>query len=247
MDYSKTIEKVKDSIALVVTLNPQGAITGKGSGFVFYKKGLLVTCNHVVANEDNIKIRLLDGSTDFIDAKVTIRDEEHDLALLKYDESKAPNSNPLLQIKQSGIKEGMPVLFAGYPLGLFNLTSHQGILSGILKDQTGMTTYMIDGTVNSGNSGCPLMDANGCVIGVVNAKRRERSDLLSQVEKLQIGALSLHGIDLVELHQALISNVQLGMGYAVPCSYIPSYKDSGGIQSVVGSDEVKSVVKKKKK
>ena len=39
------------------------------------------------------------------------------------------------------------------------------------------------------------------------------------------GALSLHGIDLVEIHQALIKNLQLGIGYAVPCSFIPSHQE----------------------
>ncbi len=226
MASSDTVDKVRNSIALVITLNAQNKVTGKGSGFVFYRPGLLVTCNHVVGSDDNVKIRLVDSSADFIEAKVAIRDEEHDLALLKYDATKSPDSLPLKPLEQSKIIEGIPVLFAGYPLGLFTLTTHQGLLSGITKDSTGITTYLIDGTVNSGNSGCPLMDQDGNVIGVVNAKRRERNDLLNRVEELQLGALSLHGIDLVELYQALISNVQLGMGYAVPCSYIPSYKET---------------------
>ncbi len=42
---------------------------------------------------------------------------------------------------------------------------------------------------------------------------------------MQFGALSLHGVDLIELYQALIKNLQLGIGYAVPASYIPEYKD----------------------
>jgi hypothetical protein len=69
------------------------------------------------------------------------------------------------------------------------------------------------------------MNSDGELIGVVNAKRRERSDLLSKVESMAMGAVSLHGIDLVEIYQALISNVQLGIGYAVPASYIPEHKE----------------------
>ena len=41
-----------------------------------------------------------------------------------------------------------------------------------------------------------------------------------------MGAISLHGIDLVEIYHASISNVQLGIGYAVPTSYIPEHKDA---------------------
>jgi S1-C subfamily serine protease len=114
---------------------------------------------------------------------------------------------------------------SGFPLGISSLTTHQGILSAITKDATGITTYLIDGTVNPGNSGCPLMNKEGHVIGVVNATRREEAPLLAEVGKMPLGALSLHGIDLVKIYQALSRNLQLGMGYAVPCGYIPQHKD----------------------
>ena len=140
------------------------------------------------------------------------------MVLLKFDDT---TREPLEIASSDIIKEGIPVIFAGYPLGLVSLTTHQGILSAILTDATGVTTYLIDGTVNSGNSGCPLMSEDGKVIGVVNAKRMEHSDLLTKMGEQKIGVISLQGIDLVELFQAIISNVQLGIGYAIPCTYIP--------------------------
>ena len=63
------------------------------------------------------------------------------------------------------------------------------------------------------------------MIGVVNAMRREHSALLAQVQQMTTGAISLHGIDLIDIYKALISNVQLGIGYAVPASYIPPHKE----------------------
>jgi S1-C subfamily serine protease len=221
MDIENIVERVKASIALVITLKgnePQG----KGSGFVFSKKGLLVTCNHVVPEKDlNIVLRFTTNEEMF-PAKVAIRDEEHDIALLKFEND---TIEPLKRCDEGKIKEGMPVIFSGYPLSLFSLTTHQGILSAIIKDATGVKTYLIDGTVNSGNSGCPLMNKDGEVIGIVNAKRREKNDLLDKVEKMTIGAISLHGVDLVEIYQAVIKNVQLGIGYAIPCSYVPERVD----------------------
>jgi hypothetical protein len=65
------------------------------------------------------------------------------------------------------------------------------------------------------------MSEDGNVIGVVNAKRMEHSDLLTKIGEQKTGAISLQGIDLIELFQAIISNVQLGIGYAIPCNYIP--------------------------
>lgn len=222
MDYTNIVSKIKPSIALVFALNANGSYV-TGSGFVFSKKGILVTCNHVIKDAGTTIIKF-PNSDKQISAKIVIRDEEHDLALLKFED----NSKEPLPPADSAeiIKEGMPVLFSGYPLGLQDVTTHQGIISAIIKDATGITTYLIDGTVNSGNSGCPLMNSEGKVIGVVNAKRRESSDLLSKVEGMALGAISLHGIDLVKIYQALINNVQLGMGYAVPASYIPEHRDT---------------------
>ncbi|MFA6476531.1 MAG: serine protease [Candidatus Paceibacterota bacterium] len=221
VDHSSIISKIKPSIALVIAVNAEGKPIGTGSGFVFSKKNILVTCNHVIKDVPSIFIKFPDVEQ-IISAKTVVRDEEHDLALLKFDDK---NREPLKMIDIKNVKEGMGVLFAGYPLSMQELTTHQGILSAITKDITGAVTYLIDGTVNSGNSGCPLMDENGMVIGIVNAKRRERSDLLTKVENMSMGAVSLHGVDLVEIYHALINNVQLGIGYAVPASYIPEHKE----------------------
>lgn len=218
VDYTKIITKIRRSICLVFSISG-GKITSKGSGFIFSEKGIIVTCNHVVKDSDSVvKIKFPDS--EIMDAKIVIRDLEHDLVLLKFDDS---SRNPLLELDNAKIKEGMPVIFSGFPLTMENLTTHQGILSAILKDPTGITLYLIDGTVNAGNSGCPLMDSEGKVFGVVNAKRREQSSLLEKVEQMTLGALSLHGIDIVQIYKAIISNVQLGIGYAVPSSYIPPH------------------------
>ena len=220
MDITEIIEKVKNSIAYIVALDTNRNVIGTGSGFVFSKKGILVTCNHVVKDASMLFIKFPD-TKDFTACKIIIRDDEHDLALLKFDDN---TREPLECGQLDKVVEGMPVLFSGYPFSSENLTTHQGIISAIIKDVAGVTSYSIDGTVNSGNSGCPLMDSSGRVIGVVNAKTRLRNDLLEKVENLGTGALSLHGIDIVEIYQAIINNVQLGVGHAVPANYIPEHK-----------------------
>ena len=221
MDCADVVAKIKPSIALVITLDSSNNLLGTGSGFVYGESNTLVTCNHVVKTAASIVLKFPDATT--ISAKVVLRDDEHDLALLKFDDTN--ERLPLEPISEKEIREGMPVIFSGYPLSMQDLTTHQGILSAITKDEVGMTTYLIDGTVNSGNSGCPLMSVAGEVIGVVNAKRRESSNLLSAVERLDVGAVALHGIDLVNIYKALIKNVQLGIGYAVPASFIPEHKN----------------------
>jgi len=219
-DLSEVIKKIKPSIAKIAVLDSNKNILGTGSGFIFLKNGILVTCNHVVRGAHSAFIKF--SSSDWIGTKIIVRDEEHDLALLKFDDQ---TRLPLLKADVQTVYEGTKVIFSGYPLDLNELTTHQGIISAMSEDITGLKTYLIDGTVNSGNSGCPLMTTNGEVIGVVNAKRRERSDLLSKVEQMQLGAIALHGIDLVEIYKALINNVQSGIGYAVPVCYVPEYKE----------------------
>lgn len=219
MDYIEIIKKIKNSIAFIAALDSQNKPMGTGTGFVFLRKGILVTCNHVVKGAGGIFIKF--NGNEFISAKVVIKDEEHDLALLKFE----GDGEPLINSEIENVQEGIEVLFAGYPLSLQDLTAHQGIISAITKDLSGITTYLIDGTVNSGNSGCPLLDSGGKVLGVVNAKRREQTNLLSKVENMKTGAVSLHGVDLVDIYGAIISNLQLGIGYAIPAKYIPDHKE----------------------
>ncbi|MBI3638436.1 trypsin-like peptidase domain-containing protein [Candidatus Wolfebacteria bacterium] len=219
MNYAEVIKRIKGSIAFIAVLDSQNKPMGTGSGFIFWKKGILVTCNHVVKGASVIFIKFNGG--EFRSAKVVVKDEEHDLALLKFEGEE--ESLIISEIKD--VQEGTEVLFAGYPLSLQDLTTHQGIISAITKDLSGITTYLIDGTVNAGNSGCPLLDLDGKVLGVVNAKRMEQGNLLSKVENMKNGAVALHGVDLVDIYGAIISNLQLGIGYAIPAKYIPDHKE----------------------
>ena len=221
MDHSELIQRVKPSIALILILDTKNDIMGTGSGFIFRNKGILVTCNHVVKDASSIVLKFSDSDA-YISGKTVVRDEEHDLALVKFEDEKR---TPLTIGDLGKVSEGMRVVFSGYPFSSRDLTTHQGIISAIVKDSTGMTSYLIDGTVNSGNSGCPLMNTDGMVIGVINAKRRQHNQLLGKVEGMRTGALSLHGIDIVEIYQALAANIQLGVGAAVPANYIPDHKE----------------------
>jgi len=220
MTIQEIIHLVKPSIALVASLDSKRELLGSGSGFIFGTKNILVTCAHVVKDAATIALKFPDSSP--IDSKLVLRDDEHDLALLKFDDDKR---DPI-GLGSEEVIEGMPILFSGFPFRSENLTTHQGIISSITTDITGIISYIIDGTVNSGNSGCPLLNMDGKVIGVINAMRRYQNAFLERVESMPIGALSLHGIDIVMIYQALTNNIQLGIGYAVPARYIPEHKNN---------------------
>ncbi len=229
MDYTEIIKQIRRSIALVLILDANNQIVGTGSGFIYSKKGILVTCNHVIKDAVSVLLKFND-SLQYVNAKVIIQDEEHDLALLKFEDD---SREPLEKGNPEKTQEGAAVVFSGYPLSSLDLTTHQGIVSAIIKDATGIVSFLIDGTVNSGNSGCPLMDSDGNVIGVVDAKRRVRNDLLEKVESMTLGAMSLHGVDVVEIYQTLANNVQIGVGHAVPAYYIPEHKEKKDIEEKI--------------
>lgn len=115
MDCENIVGKIRPRIALVLAYKGT-EIQGKGSGFVFSKKGLLVTCNHVVPQKDLNILLKFPGIPELLAAKVVIRDEEHDIALLKFEDD---TLEPLNKCDENKIKEGMAVIFSGYPLSLF--------------------------------------------------------------------------------------------------------------------------------
>ena len=139
-----------------------------GSGFIIdNKKGLIVTNNHVIANASSITVVLHDGTS--LQAKLIGSDAKTDLALLKVEtdiilkEVKWGNSN--------NIKVGNWAMAIGNPFGLVN-TVTLGIVSAIARDiNAGPFDDFIqtDAPINRGNSGGPLFNLDGDVIGVNTA------------------------------------------------------------------------------
>jgi hypothetical protein len=86
MDYSSTVEQIRPSIAKIYSFGSDNSISGTGSGFLFAKPGIMVTCDHVVEESKSLLCRFPD-SDDFYPAKIVMRDSEHDLALLKLEKA----------------------------------------------------------------------------------------------------------------------------------------------------------------
>jgi S1-C subfamily serine protease len=222
VDYSGQIERVKLSIPLVLKYTGEKNAAGQdlfytASGFVYLEKGLLVTCNHAVNGATKVQIKFSDSAAP-IDATIVKQDIAHDFAILRFADDAR---EPLEGGDSSKIKEGVPVFFCGYPINLNVFTSHQGIISAITPDPLGNKWYLVDGSNNKGNSGGPLFDEDGKVIGVMQQKRLADSDsFLDSIYQLQEGTLSLNGKDMVKIYKRLIENIQLGIGQAVPIEYV---------------------------
>ncbi|MGE0423116.1 MAG: DegQ family serine endoprotease [Reyranellaceae bacterium] len=146
---------------------PMRQMQGLGTGFIIDASGLIVTNNHVAGHATSIVVTLADGRK--FPARLLGTDEKTDLALLKID-SKDPL--PFVSFGDSSkIRVGQPVMAVGNPFGLGG-TVTAGIVSARGRDiHSGPFDDYIqtDAAINKGNSGGPLFDMDGKVIGINTA------------------------------------------------------------------------------
>jgi S1-C subfamily serine protease len=144
--------------------------TGSGTGFLVDSDGTIVTNAHVVGDNRQVQVRFNDKG-EFHDAQVLSVDGSTDLAALKVDASAASGVRPLKLADSDKAQVGDTVIAIGYPLGL-DRTATVGIVSGLDRQIQSPNGFSIDkviqtdAAVNPGNSGGPLLNANGEVIGV---------------------------------------------------------------------------------
>jgi serine protease Do len=145
---------------------------GMGSGFLINTNGYLITNFHVIRGEKHISMTLF-IKEDKILRRVVHKDVEiiatapfHDLAVLHIKDFKA-NITPVVLEAGETLQVGETVFAIGNPLGL-ERTVTEGVLSQTHRNFGGILYLQVDAPVNSGNSGGPLFNACGQVIGVIN-------------------------------------------------------------------------------
>ncbi len=143
---------------------------GIGSGFLINAEGQILTNNHVISGSQKIQVTLPDQTQH--EARVLVRDPVNDLALIEIDAPEAPL--PFLPLGDSdNLQVGQKVLAIGNPLGLDN-TLTTGIVSSLERTIPGQDMELsgmiqTDAAINHGNSGGPLLDSSGNVIGINTA------------------------------------------------------------------------------
>jgi S1-C subfamily serine protease len=149
---------------------------GAGSGVVLDKLGNVLTNNHVVRDADRVEVTLIDGST--YPASVVGRDAHSDLAVLKVD-APADRLQPAALGDSAQLKVGQLAVAIGNPLG-FTRTLTVGVVSGLGRPIPGAARRLIvdmiqtDAALNPGNSGGPLVNSRGEVIGINTAIERDQ-------------------------------------------------------------------------
>jgi S1-C subfamily serine protease len=150
------------------SLNTFEVPQGSGSGFIWDRKGHIVTNFHVIYGADSIQVVLDDQSTH--DARIVGVDPDHDLAVLQI--SGATGTLTPLDVGSSqDLRVGQQVLAIGNPFGLDH-TLTTGIVSALgrniksISDRTIEGVIQTDAAINPGNSGGPLLNSAGNLIGV---------------------------------------------------------------------------------
>ncbi len=169
-------KSAKDSVAYITSTVYQQTFffemvptRALGSGFLISPDGRILTNNHVISGSSKIEVRFSDGSR--YTAKVLVADRADDLAMIQIDPKKKV---PFLKLGDSdALQVGQKVLAIGNPFG-FSGTLTTGIVSSLgreIRNENSTLEGLVqtDAAINEGNSGGPLLDSQGNVIGINTA------------------------------------------------------------------------------
>jgi serine protease Do len=152
----------------------ENAVVSSGSGFIISNDGYILTNHHVIesaaARGFALKVYLEDGTA--YDAQIVGYEQENDVAVLKI---AAEGLDAVTTGDSDTAKVGDSIYAVGDPLGQLKYTMTDGIISALdrvvaVDRQTSISMFQISAAVNSGNSGGPVYDTKGEVIGIVSAK-----------------------------------------------------------------------------
>jgi S1-C subfamily serine protease len=192
------VSSAMPSIVLVETTS------GRGSAF-YVQHDTLITNVHVVQQDSYVTLRRMDGSS--VNARVHTRAPAFDIAVLKVAQGSV--SQPFLPMGTSqSLKTGQEVVVIGSALGTLQNSVSRGIVSG-LRNSGGVTLVQSDAAANPGNSGGPMLDRYGRVVGILTAGYKGNQGLNF--------AVSIdHARDILEGRQTNLGSSQTGLSNIQP-------------------------------
>ena len=243
--YAANVNATVDITVDVVTTNWWGMTTSgaaAGSGFVITQDGYIVTNYHVidVQGAQTITVAMYDGTT--YPATVVGYDEDHDLAVLKIE---ATGLQTVVLGDSDSLVVGDSVAAIGNPLGELTFSLTTGVISALdrsvtLSSGVVMDLMQTDCAINSGNSGGPLFNQYGEVVGITNAKYSSSSNSEASIDNIGF-AIPINQVkDLITqlIETGEIVQPYLGVGvrtvstegqqYGVPAgAYVASVEEGG--------------------
>ena len=192
------VSRAMPSIVLVETTS------GRGSAF-YVQHDTLITNVHVVQQDGYVTLRRMDGSS--VSARVHTRAPAFDIAVLKVAQGSA--SQPFLTMGTAqSLKPGQEVVVIGSALGTLQNSVSRGIVSG-LRNSGGVTLVQSDAAANPGNSGGPMLDRTGRVVGILTAGYKGQ-------EGLNFAVSIDHARDILEGRETNLGSGQAGLANIEP-------------------------------
>jgi uncharacterized protein (TIGR02145 family) len=176
--------------------NNQNAIIPKATGtcFAISSKGYLVTNYHMIENSNRIQVRGINGDlTTAYEAEIILSDKANDLAIIKTKDNNLI-INGVVPFKLNDVLQnvGTSIYTLGYPL-LSTMGEEIKLTNGIVSARTGfqgdITSYQITAPVQPGNSGCPLFNINGDLIGIISSKNAEAENAAYAIKAVYLKQL----------------------------------------------------------
>ncbi|HEX8918996.1 MAG TPA: trypsin-like peptidase domain-containing protein, partial [Chloroflexota bacterium] len=205
------------------------APTAMGSGLIVDSEGHIVTNNHVVQNQTSLQVIFSDGKK--APARLVGTDAVSDLAVIKVDAAV-----PAVAVfgDSDKLELGQPVVAIGSALGNFRNTVTAGVVSGLnrnLDDPSApalRNLIQTDAAINHGNSGGPLIDLNGRVVGINVAVVRTTTGTLGDVAEglgFAIPANSVQTVSAQLIKSGVVSRPFVGISYQLITPQIAAYYD----------------------
>ncbi|WP_026706636.1 S1 family peptidase [Flavobacterium soli] len=223
MDFSSQYIQIQNSVIRVLATTGQGGnhqIVSSGSGVLIDNGTKALTCSHCIVPNTMI-VGALSGQNIGQIANVIYNDPVMDIAVLEFQQIIGPG---VALGDSNNVLIGQEAFVVGFPSHTTTISALGANIAGF-EANNGNQLIMIDASVNHGNSGGPLFNSNGELIGIVNAKFGNLSQFLNQVQQANPqAAMVIGGINPVQVIQQLIGemkkNLNLGMGSAIPLSSI---------------------------
>lgn len=223
MDYASVYKSVAKSVVNVVQLDQNSIVCSTASGMVIDDGRKVLTCSHCCSDIKSTAIYETTSGA-FIKGTIVFDDQENDIAILEFSnvisDPVCIGDSKSLEIGNEGFVIGFPYVFGSEKtLTVGHVAAFE---EGLIK---------LDTSVNNGNSGGPLFNKRGEVVGIVNAKLGSLSNYLKEVEKQNSGVfIRIACVDPIQVIKQIIHelqlNLNLGIGYAIPIDKVKALTNS---------------------
>ncbi|MCP1494578.1 serine protease Do [Peribacillus frigoritolerans] len=223
MDFSLQFETIRNSVVNVLVFDGNGQSISAGSGVLIGDGRRALTCSHCLKPGMHNTVKF-SGQNEARIGEIFYNDPVKDIAILDFEE---PLGNGVTIKDSSSVMIGHEAFVVGFPNNIDKITALSANIAGF-EPLNGYNSIRIDSSINHGNSGGPLFNASGELIGIVNAKHGSINDFLDNIKNAPSGVMIVNSsngsLDPIQALKELVAemkrNLNLGIGYSIPVNAI---------------------------